>query len=145
MVEGWYLYTAVYYNQFFSFYLHLKYLLLFFHLQYGPWNKITKPQKNMMWKVFNINFTLTNSIEVVNAILLIKLLSQVLGCVTLQKTQKIVLYCLDDITLIIISCWLPKYIWDCRRSQILPSLAGFKIKIKIKCETEKYNVLRTKL
>ena len=24
------------------------------------------------------------------------------------------------------------YIWDCRRSEILPSLAGFKIKIKIK-------------
>ena len=23
------------------------------------------------------------------------------------------------------------YIWDCRRSQILPSLAGFKIKIKL--------------
>ena len=30
------------------------------------------------------------------------------------------------------------YIWDCRRCQILPSLAGFKIKIKIKFETEKY-------
>ena len=34
------------------------------------------------------------------------------------------------------------YIWDCRRSQILPSLAGFKIKLqfedKIKVETEKY-------
>lgn len=26
------------------------------------------------------------------------------------------------------------YIWDCRRSQTLPSLAGFKIKIKIKFE-----------
>ena len=30
------------------------------------------------------------------------------------------------------------YIWDCRRSQILPSLAGFKIKIKIKFEKDKY-------
>jgi hypothetical protein len=30
------------------------------------------------------------------------------------------------------------YLWDCRRSQILPSLAGFKTKIKIKFETEKY-------
>ena len=30
------------------------------------------------------------------------------------------------------------YLWDCRRSQILPSLAGFKMKIKIKFETEKY-------
>ena len=42
----------------------------------------------MMWKEFNINFTLANSIEVVNAIFLIKLLSQVLGCVTLQKKTK---------------------------------------------------------
>ena len=30
------------------------------------------------------------------------------------------------------------YLWDCRRSQILPRLAGFKIKIKIKFLTEKY-------
>ena len=30
------------------------------------------------------------------------------------------------------------YLWDCRRSQILPRIAGFKIKIKIKFETEKY-------
>ena len=30
------------------------------------------------------------------------------------------------------------FLWDCRRSQILPSLAGFKRKIKIKFETEKY-------
>ena len=30
------------------------------------------------------------------------------------------------------------FLWDCRRSQILPSLAGFKIKIKIKFETKKY-------
>ena len=30
------------------------------------------------------------------------------------------------------------YLWDYRRSQILPTLAGFKIKIKIKFETEKY-------
>ena len=36
------------------------------------------------------------------------------------------------------------YIWDCRRSQILPSLAGFKIKIKIKFETEKYICTKNK-
>ena len=30
------------------------------------------------------------------------------------------------------------FLWDCRRFQILPSLAGFKRKIKIKFETEKY-------
>ena len=30
------------------------------------------------------------------------------------------------------------FLWDCRRSQILPSLAGFKIKITIKFETEEY-------
>ena len=37
------------------------------------------------------------------------------------------------------------YIWDCRRFQILPSLAGFKINIKIKIETENISALRTKL
>ena len=36
------------------------------------------------------------------------------------------------------------YLWDCRRSQILPSLAGFKMKIKIKFETEKYICTRNK-
>ena len=36
------------------------------------------------------------------------------------------------------------YIWDCRRSQILPSLAEFKIKIKIKFETEKYICTKNK-
>ena len=36
------------------------------------------------------------------------------------------------------------YIWDCRRSQILPSLAGFKIKIKIKFEMEKYICTKNK-
>ena len=36
------------------------------------------------------------------------------------------------------------YIWDCRRSQILASLAGFKIKIKIKFETEKYICTKNK-
>ena len=36
------------------------------------------------------------------------------------------------------------YIWDCRRSQILPSLAGFKINIKIKFETEKYICTKNK-
>ena len=36
------------------------------------------------------------------------------------------------------------YIWDCRRSQILPSLAAFKIKIKIKFETEKYICTKNK-
>ena len=36
------------------------------------------------------------------------------------------------------------YIWDCRRSQILPSLAGFKIKIKIKFKTEKYICTKNK-
>jgi len=36
------------------------------------------------------------------------------------------------------------YLWDCRRSQILPSLAGFKMKIKIKFETEKYIYTKNK-
>ena len=36
------------------------------------------------------------------------------------------------------------YIWDCGRSQIRPSLAGFKIKIKIKFETEKYICTKNK-
>lgn len=36
------------------------------------------------------------------------------------------------------------YIWDCRRSQTLPSLAGFKIKVKIKFEMEKYICTKNK-
>ena len=36
------------------------------------------------------------------------------------------------------------YLWDCRRSQILPSLAGLKMKIKIKFETEKYICTKNK-
>ena len=30
------------------------------------------------------------------------------------------------------------YLWDCRRNQIHPNINGFKAKILIKCETEKY-------
>ena len=30
------------------------------------------------------------------------------------------------------------YIWDCRRPQIRPIIAGFKLRINIKFETEKY-------
>ena len=30
------------------------------------------------------------------------------------------------------------YIWDCRRSQTRPIIAGFKLRINIKFETEKY-------
>ena len=30
------------------------------------------------------------------------------------------------------------YLWDCRRSQILPSLTRFKVRFKLKFETEKY-------
>ena len=30
------------------------------------------------------------------------------------------------------------HLWDCRRSQIRPSIAGFKTKIKLKLEMEKY-------
>ena len=29
------------------------------------------------------------------------------------------------------------YLWDCRRSQVRPTIAGFKTKIKLKFETEK--------
>ena len=36
------------------------------------------------------------------------------------------------------------YLWDCRRSQLLPSLAGFKIKVKIKFVTEKYICTKNK-
>ena len=30
------------------------------------------------------------------------------------------------------------YLWDCRRTQILPNITGFKLKVKNKFETEKY-------
>ena len=30
------------------------------------------------------------------------------------------------------------YLWDCRRTQILPNITGFKLKVKNKYETEKY-------
>ena len=30
------------------------------------------------------------------------------------------------------------YLWDCRRTQILPNITGFKLKVKNKLETEKY-------
>ena len=30
------------------------------------------------------------------------------------------------------------YLWDCRRTQILPDTTGFKLKVKNKFETEKY-------
>ena len=30
------------------------------------------------------------------------------------------------------------YLWDCRRTQILPNKTGFKLKVKNKYETEKY-------
>ena len=36
------------------------------------------------------------------------------------------------------------YLWDCRRSQILPNIYGFKKKIAIKYETEKYISLHSK-
>ena len=30
------------------------------------------------------------------------------------------------------------YLWDCRRSETLPNITGFKLKVKNKYETEKY-------
>ena len=30
------------------------------------------------------------------------------------------------------------YLWDCRRSEMLPNIAGFKLKVKNKYEAEKY-------
>ena len=30
------------------------------------------------------------------------------------------------------------YLWDCRRSETLPDITGFKLKVKNKYETEKY-------
>lgn len=30
------------------------------------------------------------------------------------------------------------YLWDCRRTQILPNITGFKLEVKNKFETEKY-------
>ena len=30
------------------------------------------------------------------------------------------------------------YLWGCRRTQILPNITGFKLKVKNKFETEKY-------
>ena len=36
------------------------------------------------------------------------------------------------------------YLWDCRRSQIRPTIAGFKTKIKLKFETEQYICTKNK-
>ena len=36
------------------------------------------------------------------------------------------------------------YLWDCRRSQILPNICGFKKKIAVKYEMEKYISLHSK-
>ena len=36
------------------------------------------------------------------------------------------------------------YLWDCRRSQILSNIYGFKKKIAVKYETEKYITLHSK-
>ena len=30
------------------------------------------------------------------------------------------------------------YLWDCRRTQILPNITGFKLKVKNRYETKKY-------
>ena len=30
------------------------------------------------------------------------------------------------------------YLWECRRTQIVPNITGFKLKVKNKFETEKY-------
>ena len=30
------------------------------------------------------------------------------------------------------------YLWDCRRTEILPNITGFKLKVRNKYETEKY-------
>ena len=35
-------------------------------------------------------------------------------------------------------------LWDCRRSQVCPTIAGFKTKIKLKFETEKYICTKNK-
>ena len=37
---------------------------------------------------------------------------------------------------------LYKLSWDCRRSQILPTFTGFKLKVKNKFETQKYACIR---
>ena len=36
------------------------------------------------------------------------------------------------------------HLWDCRRSQIHPTIAGFKTKLKLKFETEKYICTKNK-
>ena len=36
------------------------------------------------------------------------------------------------------------YLWDCTRSQVRPTIAGFKTKIKLKFETEKYICTKNK-
>ena len=36
------------------------------------------------------------------------------------------------------------YLWDCIRSQILPNIYGFKKKIAVKYEKEKYTSLHSK-
>ena len=50
------------------------------------------------------------------------------------------------VAIIITKCPLPNYLvliakiylWNCRRTQILPNITGFKLKVKNKYETEKY-------
>ena len=68
-----------------------------------------------------------------------------------KKKKKIVHVSLQDVLIGIITSECPLlnyllliakvYLWDCRRSQIVPSLIGLKVKIKIKFETEKYNYM----
>ena len=76
---------------------------------------------------------------------------------TLYQKNLFISACKNDVLIGIISpeCPLLNYFllitnlyiheWDCRRSQIIPILATFKIKIKIKFETKNISAQRTKL
>ena len=34
--------------------------------------------------------------------------------------------------------WIKLYLWDCRKKQVLPNIEGFKFKVRIKYQVEKY-------
>ena len=68
------------------------------------------------------------------------------GCAGLRKKGFVTLAVNVIVGIIIIKCPLLNYLlliakiylWNCRRTQILPNITGFKLKVKSKYETEKY-------
>ena len=76
-----------------------------------------------------------------------------LNGITLSRTNQPVRLTLKDICIGIISSECPLlnyllligklYLWDCRRSNKLPDIAGFKVKVDIKYQIEKYVCTKT--